>query len=134
MMPHNNQASLRGAETQGNFTIFWRSRQAPRQRALASRFRRKAMLAESFGERFAILTSFSPVLDFASERPASNSRTIATIYPCQRNQAARVNRFGASSVSTVNFGILWGPNVVIIATSAASRPRAISIRPMRGWL
>src|SRR5271170_2703344 len=40
----------------------------------------------------------------------------------------------ASSVQTTNFLSTFGPNVVAMATSAASRPRAISIRPMRGTL
>src|SRR3954470_17118626 len=39
-----------------------------------------------------------------------------------------------SSVTTVNFFSVFGPNVVLIGTSAASRPRAMSTRPMRGVL
>jgi hypothetical protein len=39
-----------------------------------------------------------------------------------------------SSVTTVKLASVLGPKVVVIATSAASRPRAISARPMRGVL
>jgi hypothetical protein len=39
-----------------------------------------------------------------------------------------------SSVTTVKLLSVFGPKVVLIATSAASRPRAISTRPMRGML
>src|SRR5437870_10692478 len=39
-----------------------------------------------------------------------------------------------SSVTTVKPLRVFGPNVVVIATSAASRPRAINTRPMRGIL
>ena len=37
-----------------------------------------------------------------------------------------------SSVMTVKRARAAGPNVVEIATSAASRPRAMTIRPIRG--
>src|SRR5690242_6699008 len=40
----------------------------------------------------------------------------------------------ASSAQTVNSLSVLGPNVLLIATSVASRPRAISTRPMRGVL
>jgi hypothetical protein len=39
-----------------------------------------------------------------------------------------------SSVSTVKLWSVFGPKLVLIATSAASRPRAISTRPIRGML
>lgn|SRR5579862_1962910 len=39
-----------------------------------------------------------------------------------------------SSVHTRKLSRVLGPNVVAIATSVASRPRAISTRPMRGTL
>lgn len=39
-----------------------------------------------------------------------------------------------SSVHTVKFLSWFHPKVVEIATSAASRPRAITMRPMRGSL
>jgi hypothetical protein len=39
-----------------------------------------------------------------------------------------------SSVMTVKFANCAAPKLVEIATSAASRPRAITIRPIRGWL
>ena len=39
-----------------------------------------------------------------------------------------------SSVTTVNCTRVVGPKVLLIATSAASRPRAISTRPIRGTL
>src|SRR4051794_10663360 len=51
--------------------------------------------------------------------------------------AAADNRAGAdttSSVMTANLTNSATPKVVEIATSAASRPRAIAIRPIRGWL
>src|SRR5205085_5589671 len=39
-----------------------------------------------------------------------------------------------SSVHTLKLLSVFGPKVVVIATSAASRPRASSTRPMRGML
>ena len=39
-----------------------------------------------------------------------------------------------SSVTTVKRASCATPNAVEMATSAASRPRAITTRPMRGWL
>ena len=39
-----------------------------------------------------------------------------------------------SSVQTLKLVKVLGPNVLLIATSAASRPRAISTLPMRGVL
>jgi hypothetical protein len=50
-----------------------------------------------------------------------------------RAQAASVIRF-TSSVTILNCTSLVWPNVVVIAQSAASRPRAIKTRPMRGVL
>ena len=41
---------------------------------------------------------------------------------------------GTSSVNTLNPVNWHGPNEVDIATSVASRPRAIRMRPMRGTL
>jgi hypothetical protein len=41
---------------------------------------------------------------------------------------------GTSSVLTLKLASLHGPNSVTIATSVASRPRAIRMRPMRGLL
>src|SRR6187402_2000746 len=41
---------------------------------------------------------------------------------------------GISSVQTLKDSSILGPKVVAIATSEASRPRAIRIRPMRGTL
>ena len=41
---------------------------------------------------------------------------------------------GTSSVQTLNTSRVLGPNAVLMATSAASRPRAINILPMRRWL
>jgi len=39
-----------------------------------------------------------------------------------------------SSVQTRKLSRVFGPNVVAMATSAASRPRAMSTRPIRGTL
>lgn len=39
-----------------------------------------------------------------------------------------------SSAQTLKLFSVVGPNVLLIATSAASRPRAISTRPIRGTL
>src|SRR5258708_13944202 len=39
-----------------------------------------------------------------------------------------------SSVQTVKPASVGGPNVLLIATSVASRPRAMSTRPIRGML
>ena len=48
--------------------------------------------------------------------------------------AARAVSCGISCVITSNFVSLWGPKEVIMGTSAASRPRAIRIRPIRRLL
>jgi hypothetical protein len=52
-------------------------------------------------------------------------------------RARRIHVDGAvasSSVHTRKLSRVFGPNVVAIATSVASRPRAMSTRPMRGTL
>ncbi len=50
-------------------------------------------------------------------------------------QAMRATSAGVtSSVTTLKPASVWGPNEVTIATSVASRPRAIRMRPMRGSL
>ena len=55
-----------------------------------------------------------------------------------RNDISRLfpqsGRTGISSVQTRKLSSVLGPNVVAIATSDASRPRAIRMRPMRGTL
>jgi hypothetical protein len=48
--------------------------------------------------------------------------------------AALVHAASASSVRTLKRFKVLGPKVVLIATSAASRPYAINTRPMRGVL
>src|SRR5947209_2008919 len=45
------------------------------------------------------------------------------------NQAATT-----SSLTTTNFARFIRPKLVVSATSAASRPVAIRMRPIRGWL
>src|ERR1700681_4656385 len=54
----------------------------------------------------------------------------------KRHQAAvpRISPPGISSIQTLKLSSVLGPNVVAIATSDASRPRAIRTRPMRGTL
>jgi len=51
-----------------------------------------------------------------------------------RDLAGVISAGVISSVTTVKLLSVFGPKVVLIATSAASRPRAISTRPMRGML
>ena len=46
--------------------------------------------------------------------------------------ALRMRHQATSSVNTLKLARLHGPNEVTIATSVASRPRAIKMRPMRG--
>jgi hypothetical protein len=46
----------------------------------------------------------------------------------------RGSLIGTASVQTVKLFSVLGPNVLLIATSAASRPGAISTRPTRGTL
>src|ERR1035441_441729 len=56
---------------------------------------------------------------------------------CQKGHQSAVLRIspsGISSVQTLKLSSVLGPNVVAIATSDASRPRAIRTRPMRGTL
>src|ERR1019366_2342344 len=55
---------------------------------------------------------------------------------CEQHQAAvpGISPSGISSVQTLKFSSVLGPNVVVIATSHASRPRSIRTRPMRGTL
>ena len=50
-----------------------------------------------------------------------------------RPQRARY-MFAVSSVQTRKLSSVFGPKVMLMATSAASRPWAISTRPMRGAL
>ena len=50
------------------------------------------------------------------------------------NGAGYHSTAATSSVSTVKLWSVFGPKLVLMATSAASRPRAISTRPMRGML
>jgi hypothetical protein len=50
------------------------------------------------------------------------------------NQVGPTDSSVISSVHTRNPSSVLGPNVVVIATSAASRPRAIKTLPMRGTL
>src|ERR1700694_4304598 len=54
----------------------------------------------------------------------------------KRHQPAvpRVPPAGISSAQTLKLSSVLGPNVVAIATSHASRPRAIRMRPIRGTL
>jgi hypothetical protein len=64
--------------------------------------------------------------------PAARSR-LATLSPSpQRN--AQTAAAGTSSVTTLNPASVQGPNEVEMATSVASRPRAIRMRPIRGVL
>ena len=56
---------------------------------------------------------------------------------CQKGHQSAVLRTspsGISSVQTLKLSSVLGPNVVAIATSHASRPRAIRTRPMRRTL
>src|SRR5579862_5554202 len=53
------------------------------------------------------------------------------MYRKQRHQAGSS---GISSVQTLKLSRVFGPNVVAIATSDASRPRAIKTRAIRGTL
>src|SRR3954470_11955793 len=48
--------------------------------------------------------------------------------------APEISPPGISSVQTLKLSSVLGPKVVAIATSHASRPRAIRIRPTRGTL
>jgi len=55
--------------------------------------------------------------------------------PVVQQDPDTVGQAVTSSVQTRNVSSVLGPNVVQIATSAASRPRAMRTRPMRGtWL
>jgi hypothetical protein len=64
---------------------------------------------------------------FLSHRQRRSHRGLVPLLSCvsDRDQAA-------SSVKTLKLARLHGPNEVTIATSVASRPRAIKIRPIRG--
>ena len=64
------------------------------------------------------------------------NRLLAALQPAKIAQAARSQATTAvtSCVQTLNDWSWLTPKVVVSATSAASRPRAMSTRPMRGTL
>src|SRR6185295_2837805 len=51
-----------------------------------------------------------------------------------QQDADAIRHAATSSVHTLKLSSVDGPKLVVSATSAASRPRAISTRPMRGTL
>jgi hypothetical protein len=72
--------------------------------------------------------SFSQHASVTRTLPGSHSRVEVGRYG---NSAGS---FSTSSVHTLKLVSVFGPNVLVIATSTASRPRAISTRPVRGIL
>src|SRR6516164_7214336 len=79
----------------------------------------------------------------AEVSPSSFEPDTSARVTCDQRRARRLrDRFSArrglvaatSSVITLKPASVHGPNEVTIATSVASRPRAIRIRPMRGSL
>ncbi len=71
-----------------------------------------------------------PILTHASEANGSLPTAVAGIV--KRGQA--IQRLLTSSVRTLKLFSVLGPNVLLMATSDASRPRAINTRPIRGVL
>lgn len=67
-------------------------------------------------------------------REAGLIPTEATITIPHLLQQVRPVDYGTSSVTTLNCRSKFLPKLVEMATSAASRPRAIRIRPIRGAL
>src|SRR2546430_10020181 len=55
-------------------------------------------------------------------------------FPYGIRRPVRVPTLLITSVQTLKLSSVLGPNVLLIATSAASRPRAMSTRPIRGTL
>ncbi len=67
-------------------------------------------------------------------RDRAANLTRATARVARLNGLLPTGSYATSTVFTKNVCKTFGPNVVEIATSAASRPRAIKTRPMRGRL
>src|SRR5512132_1404946 len=68
-----------------------------------------------------------------SERPLGDAGDLALLHVAARQPEPEFRPLGqpsTSSVQTLKLVSVFGPKVVLIATSAASRPRAISTRPM----
>jgi hypothetical protein len=65
---------------------------------------------------------------------ARSRRPTAALYCAAPSMRTRFQPFSTSSVETLKLTSVLGPNVVAMATSIASRPLAISIRPIRGTL
>ena len=59
--------------------------------------------------------------------PRGRAPGLALLHPIALDQAT-------SSVKTLKLASVLGPNVLLIGTSTASRPRAIRMRPIRGML
>ena len=64
----------------------------------------------------------------------SDARTIPSLSRMPTQYVMRAHRSAISSVHTLKLSSVDGPKLVVSATSAASRPRAIRMRPMRGVL
>jgi hypothetical protein len=87
--------------------------------------------------RFALILSAAVVAVLVDHRQllsALGVRRLDYVRACLRELADRRHFFYASSVHTRNDFNVASPKAVLIATSAASRPRASTIRPMRGVL
>ena len=90
----------------------------------------------SGADRHAFLT----LIQTETTRLQAPVRQIASLFPdclhlgSATNAAAHRPAPSTSSVQTLKLFRVLGPNVLLIATSAASRPRAISTRPIRGTL
>jgi hypothetical protein len=96
----------------------------------------KTTISNLLGGRMVGLASFTVSQRRLNEKVAGFARCrIGNADPMVRRMAAleKVAQV-TSAVNTWNFVSVHGPKEVTIATSVASRPRAIRIRPMRGLL
>src|SRR5262249_33532751 len=97
--------------------------------------------AEAFGRLFLVAAASMSIALIAivvmEEKPLQTGAALeASERPAQApmRPTSSMRDGGASSVCTAKRLSTFGPKVVLNATSAASRPRAITIRPMRGTL
>src|ERR1700737_591402 len=79
---------------------------------------------DSLTHSLALVVTYAPT-PVRRHRPPGAVRSC----PCRLTQLART-----SSVHTLKLVSVLGPNVLLIATSEASRPRATNTLPMRGVL
>ncbi len=130
---HQHQRQHHGQRNRAGPSLDMVSRLSPRTVATAANRPPKPLISLGGGPgktRTCDLRFSKPLLYPAELRDQAEFRSFST-NGCYRAAAASV---GTSSVTTLKLASVHGPNSVTMATSVASRPRAIRMRPMRGLL